>query len=164
MRSCAPYEGLSSAVWEAAGSFSELIWENNCVYKLHGEIYKTELEPKNQMLYLQYVFCCFLVLHLFLRATTIMMVTIPTINTTTRAPTAPRMPPSRRGEGLVLDVTVGEPVKDTDVLMVPPAMVVVDITAVIDVGETAGLVNVGDRGSMYDGEDSTIYCVLLYLM
>ena len=95
-----------------------------------------------------------------------MMVTIPTINTTTRAPTAPRMPPSRRGEGLVLGVAV-EPVtvlEDTDVLMVPPAMVAVDITAMIDVGETAGLVSVGDQDSMYDGEDSTIYCVLLYLM
>ena len=136
MRSCAPYEGLSSAVSEAAGSFSELIWGNNCVYKLHEEICKTELEPKNQMLYLQCVFCCFLLLHLFLRAVTIMMVMITTINTTTRAPTAPRMPPRRRGEGLLVGVAVVWSVivlEDTDVLMVPPAMVVVGITAVVDV-------------------------------
>ena len=137
------------------------------VYKLHEEICKTELEPKNQMLYLQCVFSCFLVLHLFLRPTTIMMVTIPTINTTTRAPPAPRMPPRKEGEGLVVGVTVVGSVtilEDTDVLMVPPAMVVVDITAMVDVGEIAGLVNVGDRDSMYDGEGSTLYCVLLYLM
>ena len=65
-----------------------------------------------------------------------MMVTIPTINTTTRAPTAPRMPPSRRGEGLLVGVTVVWSVtvlEDTDALMVPPAMVVVGITAVVDV-------------------------------
>ena len=59
---------------------------------------------------------------------TIMMATIATINTTTRAPTAPRMPPSRRGEGLVVGVTVVGSVtilEDTDALMVPPTMVVV---------------------------------------
>ena len=62
-----------------------------------------------------------------------------------------------------MGVTVVEPVtlEDTDVLMVPPAMVVVDITAVVDVGETAGLVNVGNRDNMYDGEYS-IYIVLCY--
>ena len=113
------------------------------------------------MMYLQCVFCCFLVLCLFLRATTIMMVTIPTINTTTRAPTAPRMPPTRRGEGLLVGVTVVGSVtalEDTDAWMVPPAMVVVDITAAIDVEETAGLItNVRDRDSMYDGEYYTLY-------
>ena len=41
------------------------------------------------------------------------------------------------GVTVVGSVTVLE---DTDALMVPPAMVVVDITAVIDVGEIAGLV------------------------
>ena len=59
---------------------------------------------------------------------TIMMATIATINITTRAPTAPRMPPSRRGEGLVVGVTVVGSVtilEDTDALMVPPTMVVV---------------------------------------
>ena len=104
---------------------------------MERSIKQLELEPKNQMLYLQYVFCCFLVLHLFLRATTIMMVTIPTINTTTRAPTAPRMPPSRRGEeGLLVGIKVVGSVsvlEDTDALMVPPAMVVVGETAVVDV-------------------------------
>ena len=95
---------------------------------------------------------------------TIMMATIATINTTTRAPTAPRMPPSKREEGLVVGVTVVEPITVLEDTGVPPAMVVVDITAVVDEGETTGLVNVGDRDSMYDGEDSTIYCVLLYLM
>ena len=113
------------------------------------------------MMYLQCVFCCFLVLCLFLRAMTIMMVTIPTINTTTRAPTAPRMPPSRKGEGLLVGVTVVGSVtalEDTDAWTVPPAMVVVDITAVIDVEETAGLItNVRDRDSMYDGEYYTLY-------
>ena len=57
-----------------------------------------------------------------------MMVTIATINTTTRAPTAPRMPPSRRREGLVVGVTVIGSVtllEDTDGRMVPPVMVMV---------------------------------------
>ena len=63
------------------------------------------------------------------------------INTTTRAPTAPRMP-ARRGEGLVVGVTVVGSVtalEDTDALMVPPAMVVVGMTAVIDEGEAASV-------------------------
>ena len=63
---------------------------------------------------------------------TIMTVTIPTINTTTRAPTAPRMPPSRRREGLVVGVTgIGSVtvLEDTDVRMVPPTVVVVGETA-----------------------------------
>ena len=73
---------------------------------------------------------------------TIMMATMTTINTTTRAPTAPRMPARRGGEGLVVGVTVVGSVtvlEDTDVRMVPPAMVVVGETAVIDEGETVGM-------------------------
>ena len=62
-----------------------------------------------------------------------MAATIATINTTTRAPTAPRMPPRRREEGLLVGVTVVGPVtalEDTGALMVPSAMVVmVGITA-----------------------------------
>ena len=74
------------------------------------------------------------------------MVTIPTMNTTTRAPSAPRMPPSRRGEGLVGVTVVGSVtvLEDTDGRMVLPAMVMVGMTAVIDERETTGLVNVGD--------------------
>ena len=72
--------------------------------------------------------------------TTIMVATIATINTTTRAPTAPRMP-ARKGEGLLVGVAVVGSVtvlEDTDVLMVPPAVVVtVGITAVIDEREAA---------------------------
>ena len=63
---------------------------------------------------------------------TIMMATITTINTTTRAPTAPRMPARRGEEGLVVGVTVVGSVtvlENTDVWMVPPAMVVVGETA-----------------------------------
>ena len=63
---------------------------------------------------------------------TIMMATMTTINTTTRAPTAPRMPARRGEEGLVVGVTVVGSVtvlEDTDVWMVPPAMVVVGETA-----------------------------------
>ena len=64
---------------------------------------------------------------------TIMMATIATINTTTRAPTVPRMPPRRRGEeGLLVGVTVVGSVtvlEDTDAMMVPPAMVAVGETA-----------------------------------
>ena len=63
---------------------------------------------------------------------TIMMDTTATVNTTTRAPTAPRMPARRRGEGLVVEVTVVGSVtvlEDIDALMVPPAMVVVEGTA-----------------------------------
>ena len=57
-----------------------------------------------------------------------MMATIATINTTTRAPTVPRMPPRRGEEGLLVGVTVVGSVtvlEDTDALMVPPAVVVV---------------------------------------
>ena len=64
----------------------------------------------------------------------IMAATIATINTTTRAPTVPRMPP-RRGEGLLVGVTVVGSVtalEDTGALMVPP-------TVVVMVGITAGL-------------------------
>ena len=70
--------------------------------------------------------------------TTIMVATIATINTTTRAPTAPRMP-ARKGEGLLVGVVGSVTVlEDTDVLMVPPAVVVtVGITAVIDEREAA---------------------------
>ena len=64
------------------------------------------------------------------------MATIATINTTIRAPTAPRMPPRRRGEELLVGVTVVGSVialEDTGVLMVPStAVVMVGITAVID--------------------------------
>ena len=85
------------------------------------------------MTYLLFSSFCFLVLFLFFRTMTILMATIPTINTTTRAPTAPRMPPSRRGEeGLVVGVTVVGSVtvlEDTDARMVPPAVVVVGKTA-----------------------------------
>ena len=76
------------------------------------------------------------------------------------------MPPSRRGEGLVVGVTVIGSVtvlEDTDVRMVPPAMVVVDITAVVDVGETAGLVNVGIE-TVCMMRILYLYCVVLYLM
>ena len=63
----------------------------------------------------------------------IMVATIATINTTTRAPTAPRMPPRRGKEGLLVGVTVVGSVtalEDTGALMVPLAMVVmVGITA-----------------------------------
>ena len=55
--------------------------------------------------------------------------TITTINTT--APTAPKIA-ARRGEGLVVGVTVVGSVtvlEDTDGWMVPPAMVVVGETA-----------------------------------
>ena len=65
--------------------------------------------------------------------------TITTINTA--APTAPRMP-ARRGEGVVVGVTVVGSVtvlEDTDALMVPPAMVVVSMTAVVDEGEPVGM-------------------------
>ena len=65
--------------------------------------------------------------------------TITTINTT--APTAPKIA-ARRGEGLVVGVTVVGSVtvlEDTDALMVPPAMVVVGITAVVVVGEAASV-------------------------
>ena len=85
------------------------------------------------MMYLHCIFCSFLVLQHLLRAMAIMMATIATINTATRAPTAPRMPP-RRGEGLLVGVTVVGPVtalEDTGALMVPP-------TVVVMVGITAG--------------------------
>ena len=72
-----------------------------------------------------------------------MMMRMVKINTTNKTPTAPRMPdaPRKRGEGLLVGVTVVGPVtalEDTDVRMVPPAMVVVDITAVIGEGKTVG--------------------------
>ena len=73
---------------------------------------------------------------------TIRMATITTINTTTRAPTAPRMPARRGEEGLLVGVTVVGSVKvleNTDVWIVPCAMVVVGITAVIDVGKAVGM-------------------------
>jgi len=63
-----------------------------------------------------------------------MEATIATINTTTRAPTAPRMPPRREEEGLLVGVTVVGSVtalEDTGALMVPP-------TVVVMVGITAG--------------------------
>ena len=74
------------------------------------------------MMYRELIFFCFF---LFFRAMAIMVVTIVTINTTTRAPTAPRIPP-RRGEGLLVGVTVVGLVtalEDTGALMVPPAVV-----------------------------------------
>ena len=86
------------------------------------------------MMYLQCIFCSFLVLQHLLRAMAIMVATIATINTTTRAPTAPRMPPRREEEGLLVGVTVVESVtalEDTGALMVPP-------TVVVMVGITAG--------------------------
>ena len=86
------------------------------------------------MMYLQCIFCSFLVLQHLLRAMAIMEATIATINTTTRAPTAPRMPPRREEEGLLVGVTVVESVtalEDTGALMVPP-------TVVVMVGLTAG--------------------------
>ena len=73
---------------------------------------------------------------------TIRMATITTINTTTRAPTVPRMPARRGEEGLLVGVMVVGSVKvleNTDVWMVSSAMVVVGITAVIDVGEAVGM-------------------------
>ena len=73
-----------------------------------------------------------------------MLMRMVKINATKKTPTAPRMPdaPRKRGEGLVVGVAVVEPVtilEDTDARMVPPAMVVVGITAVIDVGEAVGM-------------------------
>ena len=56
---------------------------------------------------------------------TIMAATIAIINTTTRAPTAPKMPPRRRGTGLLVGVTVVRSVavlEDTGALMVPPIL------------------------------------------
>ena len=73
---------------------------------------------------------------------TIRMATITTINTTTRTPTAPRMAARRGEEGLLVGVTVVGSVKvleNTDVRIVPSAMVVVGITAVIDVGKAVGM-------------------------
>ena len=86
------------------------------------------------MMYLHCILCSFLVLQHLLRAMTIMPATIATINTTTRAPTAPRMPPRRGEEGLLVGVTVVGSVavlEDTGALMVPP-------TVVVMLGITAG--------------------------
>ena len=72
------------------------------------------------MMYLELIFFGFF---LFFRAMTIMAATI---NTTTRAPTAPRMPPRRGEEGLLVGVTVVRSVavlEDTGALMVPPTVV-----------------------------------------
>ena len=64
-----------------------------------------------------------------------MMMRMVKINATKKTPTAPRMPdaPRKRGEeGLVVGVTVVGSVtvfEDIDGRMVPPAMVVVGVTA-----------------------------------
>ena len=82
------------------------------------------------MMYLELIFFCF-----FLFFMTIMVATIATINTTTRAPTTPKMPP-RKGEGLLVGVTVVGSVtalEDTGAVMVPPT--------VVDLGETVSVMN-----------------------